>query len=179
MTGINHVSTIVQGTLFRAIQCGTVRPTGRRNASAAWPGTPGESLVRPLVVLVRRLGSANMKRYQYNFKESTKGKGSTKVIGGQCMWVRGFMCVCLSTVSECCQEEKVIDGLKKGLSGYVSGFLRAFLTVLVRGYMNDPDAVARHIPPHLSRKKCGAQETPLGVHSITWQCTLSHTFQVK
>ena len=95
------------------------------------------------------------------------------------MWVRGFMCVCLSTVSECGQEAKVIDALKKGLSEYVSGFLREFLTVLVRGYMNDPDAVTRHIPPHLSRKKCGAQETPLGVHSITWQCTLSHTFQVK
>ena len=69
--------------------------------------------------------------------------------------------------------------IEKGISEYVSGFLREFLTVLVRGYMNDPDAVARHIPPHLSRKKCGAQETPLGVHSITWQCTLSHTFQVK
>ena len=44
VTGINHVPTIDWGTQFRAIQCGTVRPTGRGNSSAAWSGTPGEVL---------------------------------------------------------------------------------------------------------------------------------------
>ena len=40
VTGINNVSSFDLGAPFRAIQWGTVRPTGRQNASAAWAGTP-------------------------------------------------------------------------------------------------------------------------------------------